>query len=89
MARATELGLISGTIDSLKSGETGWIEFQFRVGSDLDASLLRLIPDNDSQPLDIAMKEAFVDAFSVPHFSGDKVEVRSMGYQAIRVRNSE
>lgn len=85
VAELTSLGLTSGRIDSFKVGDTGWIEFQFRVADSLDAELQQLIPGGDAEELSDDVKGKFIDTFSIPVFKGYKVEVQDVDFDVIRL----
>lgn len=89
VAKLTGLGLASGRIDSFKVGDTGWIEFQFRVADSLDAELQQLIPDRSADPLKADTKNKFVSTFSIPEFRGHKVEAPDMDFNVIRLWTPE
>lgn len=77
-----EVGLISGTIGSLNVLDTGWIEFRFRVASELDVELFQLARgSNDGIPSEVAVQK-FIETFSVPQFQGNKVEVKKLNMKA-------
>lgn len=85
VSKLIEVGLTSGTIDSFKVLDTGWIEFRFRVASELDTELLQLVrSSNEGVPNEIVVQK-FVDTFSVPQFQGNKVEVQEVEYKAIEL----
>lgn len=85
VSKLTDVGLASGRIDSFKVGDTGWIEFQFRVASSLDTELQQLIPEGDTEVLNDEVKRKFTDTFSVPDFKGYKVEVQDVNLDVIRL----
>lgn len=79
------LGLASGRIDTFKVGDTGWIEFEFRVAPSLDAEFQQLIPEGRSEGLSDETKAKLIDTFSAPIFQGHKVETESVDFRVARL----